>query len=31
LKGTSMDSFTLGLLPKINFNYEHNNSTTIMA
>jgi hypothetical protein len=22
-----MDSFTLGLLPKIDFNYEHNNST----
>jgi hypothetical protein len=23
-----MDSFTLVLLPKIDFNYEHNNSTT---
>jgi len=23
-----MDSFTLGLLPKIDFKYEHNNSTT---
>jgi len=22
-----MDSFTLGLLPKIDFNYEHNNNT----
>jgi hypothetical protein len=28
LKGSFMDSFTLRLLPNIDFNYEHNNSTT---
>jgi hypothetical protein len=28
LKGSSVDSFTLGLLPKIDFKHEHNNSTT---
>jgi hypothetical protein len=27
LKGSFMDSFTLGLLPKIDFNDEHNNNT----
>jgi hypothetical protein len=26
-----MDSFTLGFLPKIDFNDEHNNSTTATA
>jgi len=26
-----MDSFTLGLLPKIDFNYDHSNNTTAMA
>jgi hypothetical protein len=26
-----MDFFTLGFLPKIDFNYEHNNSTTATA
>jgi hypothetical protein len=31
LKGSSMDSFTLELLPKIDFNDEHNNRTTAMA
>jgi hypothetical protein len=31
LKGSSTDSFTLGLLPKIDFNYEHSNSTTTTA
>jgi len=27
LKGSSMDFFTLGLLPKIDFNNKHNNIT----
>jgi hypothetical protein len=31
LKGSSMDSFILGLLPKIEFKHEHNNSTTTTA
>jgi len=31
LKGSSMNSFTLGLLPKIDFNYEHSNSITAMT
>jgi hypothetical protein len=29
--GSSMDSFTLGLLAKIDFSYEHINSTTATA
>jgi hypothetical protein len=28
LKGSSMDSFTLGLLPKINFNINKDNHTS---
>jgi hypothetical protein len=28
LKGSSMNFFTLGLLPKIDFNDQHNNNTT---
>jgi hypothetical protein len=31
LKGSSIDSFTLELLLKIDFNYEHSNSTTVTA
>jgi len=31
LKGSSMDSFTLALLPKIDFKHEHNNNTTTTA
>jgi len=31
LKGSSMDSFTLGLLPKIDFKHEHCNIPTATA
>jgi hypothetical protein len=31
MKGSSMDSFTLWLLLKIDFNYEHSNRITAKA